>query len=98
MTLEKMIVFSDGNMHNIDHFVRFWNYAKSIAELDEIDSETQFILEVAAIIHEITCLLFREKYGNTTGKQYLIGSCCLLPVTRQIKVRSNNRIICKQGQ
>ena len=63
-----MIAFSDGNIHDIDHFVRVWNYAKTIAELEEIDSETQYILEVAAITHDIACPLSREKYGNTNGK------------------------------
>ena len=38
--MEKMIVFSEGNIHDIDHFVRVWNYAKTIAEQEEIDSET----------------------------------------------------------
>ena len=66
--MEKMIAFSDGNIHDIDHFVRVWSYAKTIAELEEIDSETQFILEVAAITHDIACPLCREKYGNTNGK------------------------------
>lgn len=66
--MEKMIAFSDGNIHDIDHFVRVWNYAKTIAELEKIDSETQYILEVAAITHDIACPLCREKYGNTNGK------------------------------
>ena len=66
--MEKMIAFSNGNIHDIDHFVRVWNYAKTIAELEQIDSETQYILEVAAITHDIACPLCREKYGNTNGK------------------------------
>ena len=66
--MEKMIAFSDGNIHDIDHFVRVWNYAKIIAELEGIDSDTQYILEVAAITHDIACPLCREKYGNTNGK------------------------------
>ena len=59
--MEKMIAFSDGNIHDIDHFVRVWNYAKTIAELEEIDPETQLILEVAAITHDIACPLCRDK-------------------------------------
>ena len=69
--MEKMIAFSEGNIHDIDHFVRVWNYAKTISELEEIDSETQYILEVAAITHDIACPLCREKYGNTNGKPYI---------------------------
>lgn len=66
--LEKMIAFSQGNVHDIDHLVRVWAYAKTIAELEGIDDETRFVLEVAAITHDIACPLCREKYGNTNGK------------------------------
>ena len=66
--MEKMIAFSEGNIHDIDHFVRVWTYAKTIAEPEEIDAETQYILEVAAITHDIACPLCREKYGNADGK------------------------------
>ena len=66
--LEKMIVFSDGNIHDIDHLIRVWSYAKTIGELEGLDAETQFILETAAITHDIACPLCRKKYGNTNGK------------------------------
>lgn len=66
--MEKMIAFSEGNIHDIDHFIRVWTYAKTIGELERLDSETQYVLEVAAIVHDIACPLCREKYGNTNGK------------------------------
>ena len=66
--MKKMIAFSDGNIHDIDHFIRVWTYARTIAELEGLDAETQYILEVAAITHDIACPLCREKYGNTNGK------------------------------
>ena len=66
--MEKMIVSSDGNIHDIDHFIRVWTYAKTIGELEGLDSETQLILETAAITHDIACPLCREKYRNTNGK------------------------------
>ena len=66
--MEKMIVFSKENMHDIDHFMKVWAYAKTIGELENIDDETQYILEIAALTHDIACPLCREKYGNTNGK------------------------------
>ena len=66
--MQKMIAFSDGNIHDIDHFIRVWTYARTIAQLEHLDKEMQFILEVAAITHDIACPLCREKYGNTNGK------------------------------
>lgn len=66
--IEKMIVFSKGNIHDIDHFIRVWTYARTIGKLEGLDSETMLILETAAITHDIACPLCREKYGNTDGK------------------------------
>lgn len=64
---EKMIAYSDGNIHDIDHFIKVWTYAKTIGELEQVDPATQFILEVAALTHDIACPLCRKKYGNTNG-------------------------------
>ena len=66
--MEKMISFSEGNIHDIDHLIRVWAYAKTIGELEGLDANTQYILEVSAITHDIACPLCREKYGNTNGK------------------------------
>ena len=66
--MEKMIAFSKGNIHDINHFMCVWTYAKTIGELENLDQETQYILEVAAITHDIACPFCREKYGNTNGK------------------------------
>ena len=66
--MEKMIACSGGNLHDIDHFVRVWAYARTIGRLEGLDPDAQFILETAAITHDIACPLCREKYGNTNGK------------------------------
>ena len=66
--MENMLAFSNGNIHDIDHLIRVWTYAKVIGELEGLDQQTQYILEIAAITHDIACPLCREKYGNTNGK------------------------------
>ena len=66
--MEKMIAFSEGNIHDITHLSCVWTYAKTIGELEGLDAKTQFILEVAAITHDIACPLCREKYGHADGK------------------------------
>lgn len=66
--LEKMIAFSQGNLHDIDHFIRVWTYARLIGQLERLDRETQLVLEIAAITHDIACPLCREKYGSTDGR------------------------------
>ena len=75
--MAKMISFSEGNIHDVNHFLKVWAYAKTIGELEQLDSETQLTLEVAAITHDIACPLCRAKYGNTNGKyQEIEGAAC----------------------
>ena len=66
--MEKMMAFSNGNIHDIDHLIRVWTYARTIGELESLDQQTQYVLEIAAITHDIACPLCREKYGDTDGK------------------------------
>ena len=62
---EKMIAFSKGDIHDIEHFMKVWGYAKTIGELEGLDEGTQFTLELAALTHDIACPLCREKYGSS---------------------------------
>lgn len=64
----KMTEFYNGNMHDINHFLKVWAFAKTIGEQERLDSDTQQTLELAAVVHDIACPLCREKYGNTVGK------------------------------
>ena len=66
--MKKMVAYSEGNTHDINHLLKVWAYAKTIGELEKLDEKTQRVLEVAAILHDIACPLCREKYGNTNGK------------------------------
>ena len=66
--MEQMIVFSNGNLHDITHFITVWTYAKTIGELEGLKPDTQYLLEAAAIVHDIACPLCREKYGHADGK------------------------------
>ena len=73
-TIEKMITFSDGSLHDIDHFLKVWALAKTIGELEGLDRRTQEILELTAVVHDIACPLCREKYGDTNGKHQELES------------------------
>lgn len=66
--MEKMIRFSDGSLHDISHLIAVWTYAKTIGELEHLEPETQFILEVAAITHDIACPAIRDESGRTDHK------------------------------
>lgn len=64
----KMIDYSKGNFHDINHLMKVYAYAKTIAECENVMPEEQKTIEIAAIIHDIACPLCRKKYGNTDGK------------------------------
>ena len=64
----KMIGYSNGNRRNINHLLKVYAYAKTIGECERLDQDTQMVLEVAALVHDIACPLCREKYGSTEGK------------------------------
>ena len=66
--MEQMIVFFNGNLHDITHFMTVWTYARTIGELEGLDANTQYLLEAAAIVHDIACPFCREKYGRADGK------------------------------
>ena len=66
--MEKMIAYSEGNLHDIAHFMKVYGFARTIGIQEGIDDKTQQILETAAIVHDIACPLCRRKYGNTDGK------------------------------
>lgn len=64
----KMIEYSKGNQHDINHFLKVHAYAAAIAEQENVPPKVREIVEIAAILHDIACPLCREKYGNTNGK------------------------------
>ena len=66
--IKKMIDYSKGNRHDINHFMKVYTYAKVIGECENLDEAAQTVLEVASVVHDIACPLCREKYGNTNGK------------------------------
>ncbi len=72
--IEKMIGFYQGNLHDIEHFLKVWAFAKTIGEQEKLDAHTLQILELAAVVHDIACPICREKYGNTDGKKQELES------------------------
>lgn len=63
-----MIKLYHGDAKRIQHFCKVHSYAKLIAEMEHVDAETLFILETAALTHDIGIHLCEEKYGNSNGK------------------------------
>ena len=49
----KMIQFSNGNRHDINHFMKVYTYAKTIAESENVSEKDLITVETAAIVHVI---------------------------------------------
>ena len=67
--MEKMIKESKGSFRDINHFLKVWGYARNIGKGENLDDNTQKTLEIAAIVHDISCPSLREKYGEADGKK-----------------------------
>ncbi len=66
--LEDMIRYSEGNLHDIAHFMKVYSFARTIALEEGIEGGLLESIEITAILHDIACPLCRIKYGNTNGK------------------------------
>lgn len=62
-----MIEYLDGNLHEIEHMLKVYGYARAIGEMENLDPETQLTLETAAVVHDIGIPLAMQKYGNDAG-------------------------------
>ena len=65
---EGMIRFSKGDLHDIEHFLKVYAYARTIGLEEGVPETVQTTLEAAALVHDIACPLCREKYGAADGK------------------------------
>lgn len=45
------------NLHDINHFMKVYAYAKTIAEGENLNPELQKLVEVTAVVHDIACPL-----------------------------------------
>lgn len=63
----EMTAFYEGSLHDINHFLKVWAYARMIGDRELPDDESRAVLEAAAVLHDIACPLCREKYGRARG-------------------------------
>ena len=63
-----MIELYKGDSRRIQHFCKVHSYARLIAQMENVDYKTLFIIETAAFTHDIGIHLCEEKYGDCNGK------------------------------
>ena len=62
-----MVDYLHGNLHEVEHLLKVYGYAKAIGELEGLDPRTQRTLEIAAVVHDIGIPRALEKYGSDAG-------------------------------
>ena len=83
-----MINLYSGDSKRIQHFCKVHSYAKLIAENEKVDDKTLFIIEVAALTHDIGIHTCEKKYGNCSGKLQEKDITVLPDRCRKKKVRN----------
>ncbi|MDD6797168.1 MAG: HD domain-containing protein [Clostridia bacterium] len=63
-----MIEYDKGDARRIQHFMKVHDFSAAIAALEEVDEDTAFILETAAILHDIGIHVSEQKYGSCSGR------------------------------
>ena len=66
--IEAMIDYDSGDPRRIHHFLKVHDFAAAIASLEGLDTDTAYILEAAAIVHDIGIHNSERKYGDSGGK------------------------------
>ncbi|MEA4813346.1 MAG: HD domain-containing protein [Oscillospiraceae bacterium] len=63
-----MTEYDRGDAKRIQHFIKVHDLAAVIGRSEGLDDETLFVLETAAVLHDIGIHISEEKYGSSGGK------------------------------
>ena len=63
-----MIDYNNGDPKRIQHTTKVHAYASMIGRIEGLDEETLFILESAALVHDIGIRASEQKHGHQNGK------------------------------
>ena len=66
--LNAMIAYDAGDPKRIHHFLKVHAFARLIGLEERLDPDTQFILETAALVHDIGIHKAEAVYGRSSGK------------------------------
>lgn len=66
--IQAMTAYNAGDPKRIQHLIKVHSLASAIGVLEQLDKETLFILETAALVHDIGIRICEQKYGSCDGK------------------------------
>ena len=62
------VKYFDGDVKRIQHFIKVYTFATLIGRLEKLSENELYILEAAAIVHDIGIKNAEKKYGSCEGK------------------------------
>jgi len=65
--IKAVIDYNKGDARRINHLLKVYSFAKTIGELEKLDSEIQEILEITAVLHDIGIHESERKYNSSSG-------------------------------
>ena len=66
--MREMIKYDSGDVRRIQHLVKVHDFARIIGIAEGMNEEELFVLEAAAILHDVGIHAAEAKYGNCNGK------------------------------
>jgi len=79
------IEYNKGDVRRINHLLKVYAFAKTIAQAEKLDEKTQRIVELAAVLHDIGIHESERKYGPSAGRyQELEGP----PIARKMLIEN----------
>lgn len=64
---EAMCEYEAGSPKHIQHFTKVHAYCRAIALAEGMDEHERYVLEAAALVHDIGIRPSKEKYGDSAG-------------------------------
>lgn len=66
--LREAVAYDSPDVKRINHFLKVYSFAKMIGEGEQLSRKEQYILEIAAVLHDIGIRESERKYGSCDGK------------------------------
>ncbi len=66
--IREAIAYDSPDIRRINHFLKVYAFAKMIGEGERLSPDEQYILELAAVLHDIGIRESERKYGSCDGK------------------------------
>lgn len=82
---QEMIQYYEGDPRRIQHFVKVHSFASLLGRQEKLSAQTQFILEAAALVHDIGIRPAEARYGSCSGAlQEKEGPAAAEPMLRRL--------------